>query len=209
MVTQPTARHTGENATEAAFRRQVTALKDGVRIEEVAAEYGNFRPTGTSRLLGRCLSPSHEDRTPSMTIYTDRQKFRCYSCGERGDAIDLEMLVNPGMEIQEAMVSLSLRYGVPLPERSRAWLTARPARSPYGSVSRRRRSSTLESSSTAWCLRHGFGGYPRALARQRPIVHGGSRATSREWSTLEGEVHDGTRQGAGARTAHSRVRTRG
>ena len=130
MVTQPTARHTGENATEAAFRRQVTALKDGVRIEEVAAEYGNFRPTGTSWLLGRCLSPSHEDRTPSMTIYTDRQKFRCYSCGERGDVIDLEMLVNPGMEIQEAMVSLSLRYGVPLPERSRAWFDRQTRQAP-------------------------------------------------------------------------------
>ena len=130
MVTQPTARHTGENATEAAFRRQVTALKDGVRIEEVVGEYGNFRPTGTSWLLGRCLSPSHEDRTPSMTIYTDRQKFRCYSCGERGDAIDLEMLVNPGMEIQEAMVSLSLRYGVPLPERSRAWFDRQTRQAP-------------------------------------------------------------------------------
>ena len=121
MVAQSAPRQTGETITEAGFRRQIEAIKSSVCISHVASEYGEFKRTGTNRLIGRCLNPSHEDRTPSMTVYTDRQKFRCYSCGERGDVVDLEMLVNPGIEIQEALVALSIRYSVSLPERPKAW----------------------------------------------------------------------------------------
>jgi CHC2 zinc finger len=126
-------------ASEAAFRRQLEAVENGVRIEEVVGEYGSFKPTGTSRLIGRCLNPSHEDRTPSMTVYTDRQKFRCYSCGVHGDSIDLEMLVNPGMEIQEALVSLRLRYGIELPTRPALWFRRQERQAPIREVIDRER----------------------------------------------------------------------
>lgn len=37
------------------------------------------------RVLLRC--PLHNDRTPSFKIFTDN-KFRCFGCGEHGDAVD-------------------------------------------------------------------------------------------------------------------------
>jgi hypothetical protein len=120
MVAQSAPRQTGETTTEAGMRRQIEAVKDAVCISHVASEYGSFRPAGPARLLGRCLSPSHEDRTPSFTVDTDKQRFRCYGCGVHGDVIDLVRLVEPGLLAHEAMVSLSLRYDIPLPERPKA-----------------------------------------------------------------------------------------
>jgi hypothetical protein len=114
------------------FRRQIEALKDAVRIEDVAAGYGAFRLTGAGRLLGRCVSPDHEDRTPSMTVYTDAQRFRCYGCGEHGDVVDLVRLAEGG-EVWEAVVSLSTRHGVELPRRSAAWFDRQERQAPMRS----------------------------------------------------------------------------
>jgi hypothetical protein len=104
----------------ASFRRQIEAVKDAVRIEDVATGYGAFRLAGEGRLLGRCVAPDHEDRTPSMTVYTDAQRFRCYGCGAHGDVVDLVRLAEGG-EVWEAMTSLSTRHGFELPGRPASW----------------------------------------------------------------------------------------
>jgi hypothetical protein len=99
-----------------AFSRQIEAVKDGARIEVVAADYGEFKLAGPGRLLGRCVSPRHEDRTPSMTIYPAEQRFKCFGigCGARGDVIDLVKLAED-CETWEAMVRLATRYGIDAP----------------------------------------------------------------------------------------------
>jgi hypothetical protein len=112
-----------------AFSRQIEAVKEGARIEQVANDYGEFRPAGAGRLLGRCLSPTHEDRTPSMTLYLGDQHFHCYGCGERGDVLDLVGLAEGG-ELWESMMILSGRYGVSLPERPRSWYAKQERQKP-------------------------------------------------------------------------------
>jgi DNA primase len=97
-------------------------VKEAVRIEQVANEYGEFRLAGSGRLLGRCVSPDHEDKTPSLTIDTEQQRFRCYGigCGARGDVFDLVMLAE-GCELLEAMMILSTGHDVERPGRSESW----------------------------------------------------------------------------------------
>ncbi len=112
------------------FLRQIEAVKEGARIEQVAADYGEFKFAGAGRLLGRCLSPDHEDRTPSMIIYTEGQRFKCYGCGQHGDVLDLVRLAEPGVELWEAMLILSARYGIELPERPRAWFARQERQRP-------------------------------------------------------------------------------
>ncbi len=102
------------------MRPNVWAVKDAVRIEDVARDYGEFRAVGDGRLLGRCVDPRHEDRTPSMTVYVEQQRFKCYGCGEHGDVLDLVKLAE-GCETWEAMLTLSLRHGVELPGRPDGW----------------------------------------------------------------------------------------
>jgi hypothetical protein len=99
----------------------IQAVKQGVRIEQVAAEYGQFKFLGSGRLLGRCLSESHEDRTPSLTIFTETQTFKCFGCQAQGDVIDLEELAGHHADTWTATVALSVRYGVELPRRPGRW----------------------------------------------------------------------------------------
>lgn len=104
-----------------ALRRQLEKIKSAVSIAEVASEYGTFRQTTPTRLLGRCFSPSHEDKTPSMVISTDTQTFKCFGCHERGDVLDLIRLLE-GCDLLEAMGLLAGRYGISLEStRSQSW----------------------------------------------------------------------------------------
>ncbi len=118
-----------ERSGPRAFLRQIEAVKKGARIEEVAADYGEFKLAGSGRLVGRCLSPGHEDRTPSLTLYTEEQRFRCYGCNESGDVLDLVRLAE-GCELWEAMMVLSTRYGISLPERPRSWFDRQERQAP-------------------------------------------------------------------------------
>jgi DNA primase len=122
---QPKRRHSRP------FQRQLEAVKTSVRIEQVAQEYGEHRLLGNGRLLGRCVSPSHEDKTPSMTVYTETQTFKCYGigCGAQGDVLDLVQLAE-GCELWEAMMLLSQRYDIELPGRPRSWFTKQERQQP-------------------------------------------------------------------------------
>src|SRR4051794_5348433 len=80
------------------IRKAIAAIKDVVLIEEVAGEYGEFKQLGGGRLLGRCVSVNHEDRTPSLTVFTDTQRFKCFGCGLSGDVIDLEEIAGRHLE---------------------------------------------------------------------------------------------------------------
>ncbi len=102
------------------FRKALEAVKT-IPIERVAAEYGEFEPRGTGRLLGRCILPEHTDRTPSMTVYTETGRWKCYGCGMYGDVVDLEEIAGRHLEAWTAVIALAERYGVELPVRSRRW----------------------------------------------------------------------------------------
>jgi hypothetical protein len=105
------------------FARSVEAVKEHIPIEQVAGEYFEARLAGPNRLLARCPSPDHEDRTPSFTIFTDSQRFKCFGigCGISGDVADLEKICGGHDQLWTALVALSVRYGVELPTRSATW----------------------------------------------------------------------------------------
>jgi DNA primase len=104
-------------------RSAIETIKEGVRIEQVATEYGQFKFQGSGRLLGRCVSEIHEDKTPSMTVFTESQTFKCFGigCQAQGDVIDLEELAGRHADTWTALVALSVRYGVELPRRPGRW----------------------------------------------------------------------------------------
>ncbi len=131
---RPERRSTADSAQRSgprSFLRQIEAVKEGSRIEVVAQDYGEFTLAGSGRLRGRCVSPSHEDRTPSLTIFTEEQRYKCFGigCGEHGDVLDLVMLAE-GCELWEAMMTLSTRYGIPLPERPPSWFRKQERQAP-------------------------------------------------------------------------------
>jgi DNA primase len=103
------------------FLKALDAVKSAAPIEQVAAEYGEFKLLGNGHLLGRCVAPDHLDRTPSLTIYAESQRFRCYGCGLHGDVVDLERVAGRHAEAWTAVIALSQRYNVELPRRPNCW----------------------------------------------------------------------------------------
>lgn len=102
------------------MRLNIRAVKEAARIEDVIRDYGDARMVGAGRLVVRCVAPGHEDRTPSMSVYTQEQRFKCYGCGTHGDVLDLVVLAE-GCELWEAMMALSERHGIELPGRPESW----------------------------------------------------------------------------------------
>jgi DNA primase len=120
MIPDVTRHHDSERPAYG-LRKAIEAIKNAVPIEQVAVEYGEFKLLGNGRLMGRCVAPDHEDRTPSMTVYTNDKRFKCFGCGLRGDVIDLEEVAGRHLETWTAIVALSTRYKIELPQRPGRW----------------------------------------------------------------------------------------
>lgn len=69
----------------------VKELKDKIGIKLVVSLYVNLTPAGKKRYRGLC--PFHEDKDPSLYVYTDTQSFHCYGCGFGGDIFDFLMRI--------------------------------------------------------------------------------------------------------------------
>jgi len=72
---------TRSSPIEAALRRH--------RLAEVAQRTGIALPTDTGSVTVRCPLPSHghPDRTPSMRLYLDDDRYYCFGCAAKGDVI--------------------------------------------------------------------------------------------------------------------------
>jgi DNA primase len=100
------------------LRKSIEAIKDGVPIADYAAELTELRQNGQA-LRGRC--PLHKGDNPqSFAVYATEGRFYCYRCNAGGDVIDLAQAAEGG-EVWEAVVSLSMRFGVELPKRPASW----------------------------------------------------------------------------------------
>ena len=64
----------------------IRAAKRTIRIAEFIASIQVVYPQGKNHKT-HCLF--HDERTPSMELYEDTQRYHCFGCGVRGDLIDL------------------------------------------------------------------------------------------------------------------------
>src|SRR5213596_3363569 len=76
----------------------VPLVEDTVRLRKSGGVY-------------RGLCPFHQERTPSFTVTPARGTFKCFGCGEGGDAISfVEKLEN--VDFVGAIEHLAKRFGV-------------------------------------------------------------------------------------------------
>jgi DNA primase len=92
----------------------VQAVRDAVDVAEIASGYTKLARAGR-KWKGLC--PLHKEKTPSFNVDTELGFFKCFGCGEGGDAIKLHMLLT-GDDFPAAMESLAERFGVPMPTRA-------------------------------------------------------------------------------------------
>jgi DNA primase len=88
----------------------VDAVKQAADIVTLVEGYTRLRKSG-SRFVGLC--PFHQEKTPSFGVSPDRGTFKCFGCGEGGDAIAF-VEKQENLDFVGAIEWLADRFGVRL-----------------------------------------------------------------------------------------------
>lgn len=92
--------------------KNTVAIRDDINIVDVIGEYVPLKRRGVT-FVGLC--PFHTENSPSFTVYPATNTFKCFGCGEGGDAIHF-LIENQGMTFPEALekaasiCSISVEY---------------------------------------------------------------------------------------------------
>lgn len=90
----------------------IQQVKDAMRVEEVVGEFVALKRKG-ARWLGLC--PFHNEKTPSFNVTPNLGIYKCFGCGESGDAIGF-LRKHEHLSYVEAIRWLAKRYNIDLPE---------------------------------------------------------------------------------------------
>ena len=63
--------------------RDIAAIRERARIEEVVGDYVQLRRAGADSMKGLC--PFHNEKSPSFHVRPNHGHFHCFGCGEGGD----------------------------------------------------------------------------------------------------------------------------
>jgi len=63
--------------------RDIAAIRERIRIEDVVGDYVQLRKAGADSLKGLC--PFHNEKSPSFHVRPNHGHFHCFGCGEGGD----------------------------------------------------------------------------------------------------------------------------
>jgi len=90
----------------------VERVRFAVNIVDLVGSYVNLRKRGQNYVA---LCPFHQEKTPSFSVNESRQIFKCFGCGEGGDAFAFVQKVET-LTFPEAIRFLAERQGIPLPD---------------------------------------------------------------------------------------------
>ncbi|HJT90448.1 MAG TPA: DNA primase [Mycobacterium sp.] len=63
--------------------RDIAAIREKIRIEDVVGDYVQLRRAGADSMKGLC--PFHDEKSPSFHVRPNHGHFHCFGCGEGGD----------------------------------------------------------------------------------------------------------------------------
>ncbi len=63
--------------------RDIAAIRERIRIEDIVGDYVQLRRAGADSLKGLC--PFHDEKSPSFHVRPNHGHFHCFGCGEGGD----------------------------------------------------------------------------------------------------------------------------
>ncbi|WJR35448.1 DNA primase [Mycobacteroides immunogenum] len=64
--------------------RDIAAIRERTRIEDIVGDYVQLKRAGADSLKGLC--PFHDEKSPSFHVRPNHGHFHCFGCGEGGDA---------------------------------------------------------------------------------------------------------------------------
>lgn len=89
---------------------QKDQILNAIDLVQLIGEYVLLKPSGKN-FVGLC--PFHQEKTPSFFVSPSYQNYKCYGCGESGDAIRFVMGIE-NLPFVEALGHLAKRSGIKL-----------------------------------------------------------------------------------------------
>ncbi len=88
------------------------SIIEAADVVNIVSRYVKLRKAG-SNYKGRC--PFHSERTPSFVVSPNKQIFKCFGCGEAGNAVTFFMKIE-GLNFHEALIILARESGIEIPK---------------------------------------------------------------------------------------------
>jgi DNA primase len=85
-------------------------IKEAAPIAEIIGQYVRLNQRGRY-LVGLC--PFHAEKTPSFTVYPERNIFHCFGCGVGGNVFSF-LMQHLRLTFPEAVAEIAQKYGIPL-----------------------------------------------------------------------------------------------
>lgn len=85
-------------------------------IADVISEYVKLTRKGSTGYMGNC--PFHNEKTPSFSVHTGKQIFKCFGCGKGGNVVHFISMIE-NLSYYEALVFLAERVGIKIEKDTR------------------------------------------------------------------------------------------
>lgn len=93
-------------------RDTIQKVLERTDIVEVIGEFVNLQRSGANY---KALCPFHKERTPSFVVSPAKQIFKCFGCGESGNAVSF-LMKHEHLSFTEAIKYLAKKYNIPIEE---------------------------------------------------------------------------------------------
>jgi len=93
----------------------IELVRDRVDIVDLVGRHVSLKHAGRNH---KGLCPFHDEKTPSFVVTPDRGTFKCFGCGEGGNAFGFLMRVE-NLTFPEAVRQLAAENGIEVPEARR------------------------------------------------------------------------------------------
>ena len=90
----------------------IELVRDRVDIVDMVGRHVSLKHAGRNH---KGLCPFHDEKTPSFVVTPDRGTFKCFGCGEGGNAFGFLMRVE-NLTFPEAVRQLAAENGIQVPE---------------------------------------------------------------------------------------------
>lgn len=90
----------------------IDRIVDAADITEVVGDFISLKKRGVN-YLGNC--PFHNEKTPSFTVSPSKQIFKCFGCGEGGNAVNF-IMKHESFSYVEALKYLGKRFNIEIEE---------------------------------------------------------------------------------------------
>lgn len=93
-------------------QRVVEEVRARADIVDIVGEHVQLKRAGKEY---RANCPFHNEKTPSFYVVPSKGFYKCFGCGESGDAFSF-LMKRQGLSFQEAVRSVAVRVGVEIPQ---------------------------------------------------------------------------------------------